>query len=358
MKKYITSFTLLIALIFSGCGDDNAYDGENGLQSAPVSGSESLQAIYSVIQSDAQEAYDTSVELVGLVESSDDSLSDFEVLRSKTQELIIAYKSVETHYVADEFNSDLSDTPEYIEMLSAGDYDRKETSLEKLDLALDANNTASIESALYQNLHKSITGLVHTIYGEQESASEMFAKMDQRRVDALGIITQNISTHLKTLRDFYSSNTQFLASEEESLTALINQLAISSNRMREWRIGDPAGLTAKYSGDPAAYRFEYYASSTSLEAIKSIVLTHQRLMQNGLYDFSVEGSAQSEADAIVAIIDDLVQTCDAFSTPVEDDASDTRLTTLYNDTNTLQQNYTALINALNFRSDIIEADGD
>lgn len=360
MKILLTSITLLLAVIFSGCGDDNAYDGESGLVSGGSSSDTSvmIESIYEMVQSDANVTYQRSLELIELVDDSNQSLSDFEALRAKAQELILVYKKVEAVYVAEKLSSSMVDVPVFIETLSAGDEPRKDNLLSELENILDPSNMTPIESALYKNAYKSITGLVYALYGDQESASEIFAKMDARRVEAIAIMANNISIQVKKVHDFYQEDTEFLEDSDEALTILINQLTISSNRLREWRVGDPGGHTAKYDGDPSAHRFEYYATLTTLDSIKSIVQAHKNSMEAGLYEVSELGNATGEADAVVERIEKLLATCDSFTQAIELDINDTKIKDLYDDSYALQQDYTALINALNFKQDIIEADGD
>jgi len=359
MKRVLTSLVIMFSLLISGCGD-NDYDGVNGLKTSSTDTdiSEAIESIYKMVQDDANATYQHSLELIELVSDSNQSLSDFQELRNKTQELIQSYKKVEAVYIAEKIDSAMTDVPVYIEALSAGDESRKNNLLTELENILDPTNTTAIESALYKNAHRSMTGLIYTLYGDQESASEIFAKMDARRTQALGLIAINISTQIKAVHDFYQENTEFLKDNDTALTILINQLTISSNRLREWRIGDPGGYTAKYDGDPSADRFEYYAALTTLSSIQSIVLAHKNSMDAGLYNVSVLGNASGEADAIVERIENLLVICDDFTQEIEVDLNDTKIKELYDDTYALQQDYTALINALNFQQDIIEADGD
>lgn len=358
--KHITISIIFIALLLSGCGDDNAYDGVNGLNSSSTSDdtSQSIQTIYKQIQDDANTTYQSSLELISLAEDANNSLGEFKLLRDGTQELIRAYKKVEAVYVAEKLDNAMIDIPVYIETFSAGDELRKESLLVELESILDPQNTTPIENALYKNAHKSLTALIYALYADQKSSLEVFAHLDARRMQAIQIMAQNISVQLKIIHDFYQTDDQFIADTDNALTILLNQLTISSNRLREWRVGDPGGFTQKYDDDADAIRFEYYASLSSLESIRSILDAHESIMNSGLANISEIGNASGEADVIENRIADLLGICDEFSDAIEMDIKDTKIKDLYDGSYALQQDYTALINALNFQQDIIEADGD
>lgn len=358
MRYMVFKLLLLVSLLLHGCGSDNSYNGENLLGTGNTDVDSSLESIYQLIQDDANATYAKALEVEALVDDSNSSLGDFEALREKTQELILSYKRVETLYVAEKLESSMTDIPVYVEVFSAGDIDRKTPILNELATVLNSANTTPIESALYKNAYKSITGLVYALYGDQESAAVVYTKMDERRVSAIKIMIENIVVQLKIISDFYVDDRSFLDDSEASITILLNQLAISSNRLKEWRLGDPGGLTQKYISTPDALRFEYYASQTTLEAIQEIALAHQTVLENGLYTLAVAGGATSEADAISQQIKSIITLCESFTTPIEADVDDAKIAQLYNGAYVLQNDYTALINALNFQQDIIEADGD
>jgi len=359
MRKVYITLLLFASFWLQGCGGENSYDGANGLlSSGGTDVSEPLAAIYTLIQEDANATLLLAQEVEALVDDVNASLSDFEALRSKTQELILAYKKVEALYVAEKLESSMTDIPVFVEAFSAGDFDRKEPILNELATILAPTNVTPIESALYKNAYKSITGLVYALYEDQNSSAEIFAKVDTRRVDAMRIMIENITAQLEIIVDFYATDSSFLDDASASVTILLNQLAISSNRLKEWRVGDPGGLTQKYLGNSDAQRFEYWASRSSLQAIESIIVAHKEVMQSGLETIANEGGATSEAEAIESKIEELQLLCDSFTSSVESNVDDAKVTQLYNGAYQLQVSYTALINALNFQQDIIEADGD
>ncbi|MBN2815187.1 MAG: hypothetical protein JXQ67_00780 [Campylobacterales bacterium] len=359
MRNSFIALLLFVSLLLQGCGGENSYDGENGLLSSGGSDvSEPLASIYVLIQEDANTTLLLAQELDALVDDANNSLADFEALREKTEELILSYKRVEALYVAEKLESAMTDIPVYVEAFSAGDIDRKTPILNELASILAPTNTTPIESALYKNAYKSITGLVYLLYEDQQSSATLFAKMDTRRVDAAKLMTQSIVTQLGIIESFYESDSSFLDDASISITILLNQLAISSNRLKEWRVGDPGGLTQKYLANPDEERFEYWASKSSLEAMQAILQAHKAVLENGLYTIAQAGGATSEADAIETKIDELLALVGSFTSPIEESVSDAKVTQLYNGAYQLQVSYTALINALNFQQDIIEADGD
>lgn len=350
MRYIVIKLLLFVSFLLQGCGGENSYESVDGL-AVPI------KSIYSTIQEDANATYSIALEAEALVDDSNSSLENFEALREKTQALILAYKRVEALYIAQKLESSMTDVPVYVEALSAGDLERKAPILNELATILNPSNTTAIESALYKNAYKSITGLLYALYENQESSAAIFAKMDARRVSAIKIMLRNIVEQLESIALFYANNSSFLENSEAS-SILLNQLAISSNRLKEWRLGDPGGLTQKYLGDANALRFEYYSSQTSLDAIKAILQAHKSISENGLDKIASSADASSEADAIKEHIDSLLALCESFGAPIEADANDEKVAQLYNGAYILQTHYTALINALNFTQDIIEADGD
>ena len=352
--------SLFFLLMFQGCGE-NSYDGVHGLKSVSSSSSsvdEALESIYAQIKSDANETYQKSLELESFIDDANSSLQNFSQLQEKSQELILLYKKVEALYIAQKLDDSMIDVPAYVEAFSAGDSDRKEPILEELETIFNHNESVSIENALYKNAYKSLTGLIYALYGDKESKEEIFAKLDARRLGALDMMASKITQNLGQINDFYQNDSTFTKESEESVTILLNQLATSANRLKEWRIGDPGGFTQKYLDKANAKRFEYYASQTSLEAIESILLAHQSMLENGLEEIANEGGAKSEAEALKRRLQTLFEVVDSFEDSIEEDILSSQVKTLYDEAYALQNDYTALINALNFTQDIIEADGD
>jgi predicted lipoprotein len=226
------------------------------------------------------------------------------------------------------------------------------------DIPGDLDRVFNGTGSLSKNSSKGITAMEYTLFGHQESLSDLAAKMNTERLAAAVTIAGTIATNLKSVRDYYLDDTSFLENNDEAISALLNVLVDNVYKLKEIRIGDPAGYTAGYLDDPDSTRLEYYKSLYSLDAVKAILAAHKSIMDNGLSDIAEAGNAASEAEAIVAVIDEAIAICDSYEGPLEHNLDTLETEALYNAANLLQNNYTALINALNFTQDIIEADGD
>ncbi|QOP42180.1 imelysin family protein [Sulfurimonas marina] len=347
---------LALILFFIGCNGDNAYDGENGLKSGEFTSDieSSLSFIYALLQEDANQTYTQAQELAVLLEDVNNSVADLQNAQEKFLELVSSYKKVEALYVADEYENIMQDPPRYLE------YFHSITNSElvaELDLILSGSDPIA-DALAVKNLYRSITALEYILFGVNEEQTTLLASFDERRTQAAIIMAQNIAANLQTINEFYEQNSAFLEDSDSAISVVVNQLVDSAYKTKEWRVGDGAGFTLKYKDNPDAARLEYYNSRYSLEAIDSILAAHQELMDSGFKELAIIGGATSEAEAIESKLVELRTICAGIEGSLSDSLTDEKVYTLYVDLNALQNNYTALINALNFTQDIIEADGD
>ena len=351
-----TVSAIILTVIFSGCGGDNSYDGENGLigTGSGTAIDEAVAGLYAnVIIADAQACYADSLVLLNAVQAlnSTTDASALAAAQSAFKALALGYKRVESAYVAGYNANDMRDLADfYIEHFIK--------SSKSQDIPGDLESVFAGTGSLTKNSSKGITALEYTLFGDQESSTDLLAKMNSARLESAVIIAQTVSDNLKTVSDYYHDDGTFLADSEEAVSALLNVLVDNAYKLKEIRIGDPAGYTVKYNDDPDATRLEYYKSINSLEAVKVILDTHKRVMGNGLTEISALGNARSEADAIVTVLDEAIAVCESYTAALEEGVDSSSTQALYNAAIILQNNYTALINALNFTQDIIEADGD
>ena len=352
--------TVLIALLtfaFVGCGGDNKYNGVDGLIDPSTSSSSldtEVQSLYeNIILQDSQSAYSQSLTLLSAIEDLNSSVDEahLQVARDEFKKLILSYKRVESAYVAGYNSDDMRDVADfYIEQFIKGS--KSQDIKGDLDLVF-AGNKQIVVNAL-----KGITALQYTLFGEVESLADINAKMNQNRLNAAMLMANNIENQFKAIRDYYQNDTKFLSSSDDAISALLNVLVDNSFRLRESRIGDAAGFTTKYKNNPSNTRLEYYYSTYSLNTIIEILNTHKSIMENGLKAIAVSGNAASEAEAILTAIDEALLLCSSYGGSLESNLADAKTQELYDTAKTLQNNYTALINGLNFTQDIVEADGD
>lgn len=352
MKTLLTG--LLALLLLAGCGN-NDYDGENGLISGGGN-SESLTASLQRINDDvliantallADQAAATKLAITAL--QSEQSATTLTAAQDEASTLFRLWKRVEAFYIADSYDNVYIDTPTLMDPFHVGNIDIPER-LEQIFAG-----TSALSGQLYQSATRSVVALEYTLYGDQEALD---VNMTQRRADAAAIMINYLIGHIDDITDFHASSTAFVSTGEDSVGIVINQLIDSIYKLREWRIGDPAGYTVKYQNDPDPIRLEYYASQKSLENIREILQAQLAVFTSGLTAIASENSAASEAQACVSLLQDAITQTGNFSTALESDPASAASLELYNIAYTIQTSYTALINALNFQQDIIEADGD
>jgi len=325
-----------LAFLLGGCVDENAYDGENGLQGVSTDTALSLSQIKTLLRDDADAL---SVAAAAMRDAVDE-----ESAKAAFTTLMIRWKRTEALYVAGELSSSMIDLPAQIDAFHSGNTD--------IHALLDRTfeNNTSLSAMLYQSVARSVNALEYTLYKEGE--------LTQRRMDAAHFISEALLSECETIAAFYGADTQWEADEEESTAVLINQLIGSAYKLKEWRIGEAAGLVVKYRDDPDASRFEYTVSGLSLEAMGAIIAAHRDVMASGLGDIASARGAGSQAEAIVGHLDAFTALLESFDAPVEADATDARLSALYERADLLQNEYSALIAALSYTQTIIEADGD
>ena len=359
MKKvYKALLFLLVMFGLLGCGGDNSYDGVSGLISSNKTDQSSVDSnilkIYeNVILPDANIAYEKSLELVQAVKDLNKSKSSTTLASAQTafKELALAYKRVESAYVAGRESDEMRDLADF-------EIEHFVRSSKSDTLFSDLERVFNAKGSLYKNSHKGITALEYTLFDMNISSLDMLAKMNPIRRESAVIMAQTISSNLKKVRDYYLSKSRFSSLGNEAVGLILNQLVDNAYKLKEKRIGDAAGFTVKFKNDPDVTRLEYYKSVNSLPSIKEILKTHKRVMQNGLTDIAKLGNAFSEAEAIVDKIDEALAICDSFLGPIETNLVSAKTRELYNTVANLQDSYTALINSLNFKQDLLEADGD
>lgn len=354
MMKYI--YSILFVLFFTGCGDDNSYDGETGLIGTVSAQSANLDQLYTDVYQ-----YDANLSLVKLSALLTDLQTlqiqqDAQTLNSAQEsfkEFIRTQKRVEASFIVDEFSDEFLDTLGYMEYFHVADDGDLISELDRIF----ANDTA-LENALYKNANQSITSLEYTLFGADENTTQLLEKFDARRAQAAYLMASQVQTYTQQIVAFYNSDTSFTQDLDVTTAALINQLIDSAYKLKEWRIGEAAGFVLKYAGSVDHRRLEYYKSAFSLDAIEEILLTHQRIMQNGLSEIASGANAAAEAQAVEESIVAALTLCNSYASGLEESLELQKTQDLYNAVNLIQQNYTALISSLNFTQKIIEADGD
>ncbi len=178
-----------------------------------------------------------------------------------------SWKSVDAFYILGDLDDNYLDTPRYIDTFHQGNEDIKK----QLNLIIQENEDLSI--SLYKNSHKTINALEYILFTQDLK--------NTRVKDIALLITDKLEENLEEIYNGYLENkTKFLKDEVTANAMMLNSLIENSYKIKEWRVGDPSGLSRKYKGKPSNDRAEYSISKNSIVAIQSILNTHLLVLDN------------------------------------------------------------------------------
>lgn len=227
---------------------------------------ESLQSIYSnIILNNSKNAVLLAKDMRKNIEAI-----DIKSTKGVFAKLVVAWKKVEAFYILGDLNRDYLDTPRYIDIFHHGNEDIKK----QLDLILSKKD--ELKYALYKNSHKSINALEYILFEKN---------LEQTRVrESALLVIAHIQKKLEEIHEGYIKEEKtFLKDEVTANAMMLHTLIENSYKLKEWRVGDPAGLSRKFKGKPNNERAEYYISQNSLLAIQAIIATHQVVLDKQNY---------------------------------------------------------------------------
>ncbi len=269
---------------------------------------------------------------------------------SAFSDFVGAWKAVQTAYVAGELDEHLIDTPRLMDAY----HDGKEDLAKKLARVVSSGDAPKV--ALFKNTFKSINALGFYLYNDDKvSANE--------RDYALYTLSTLIK-HLGAIAHSYQSQRQaFVANSDQSMSYVLNALIDSSYKLKEWRIGDPAGLSRKYQGKADSRRQEYPLSDNSLLAMDAILATHADMMAERPYVNLGSSAIQQGASKEVAEIRQLIKEARAQVKQLRKtqpaDFASPAVKPLYETVGKLNDAYyQSLVQALPVQAKIMDADGD
>jgi len=292
-----------------------------------------------------------------VLKNSKESIKSVEVLQEKIKaddfknaqkdfsNVVRTWKSVEAFYILGDLNEDYLDTPRYLDNFHYGNEDIKK----QLDLIISDNEDLSI--SLYKNTHKTINALEYILFKKDLS--------NKRVKDIALIITARMIENLKEINQGYiASRKAFIADEKKANAIMLNSLIENSYKLKEWRIGDAAGLSRKYKKKPDNARAEYSISKNSQNAIKAIIDTHITILDK--QDFKNYGSLISSYN-INDELNDAIKYLNESKAKLElinnDDFSKAK--PLYKSARKLHGvYYISLIGKLKVTAKVLDADGD
>jgi len=268
-----------------------------------------------------------------------------DILKKDFSTLLISWKKVEAFYVAADLNEDIIDTPRYIDVF----HNLKENLKEHMDRVVASKD--SLDLAMFKHSYKTVNALEIILFDKN---------FTNRHRNISKIILKNILFRLNQINDTYLNKSErFLSEFKWSNDVIINILIDSSFKLRDWRVGDVAGLSRKYRGKSDNRRAEYYLSSNSLLVIKSILDSHQEVMNSKTYDFGDMLNEHNYKKEVILIRNSIKNAQDNLKYIKNNDFTNENVKILYKALDNLHVTYyKTLVNALGVTSKILDADGD
>lgn len=302
---------------------------------------ENLKSIYdNIILNNSKDAVVAAKQLKKSIEAQEERET-----KQLFSDLVKAWKKVEAFYILGDLNDDYLDTPRYIDIFNQGKEDIKQ----QLDLILSGSEEPKY--ALYKNSHKTINALEYILFTKD-------IKEPRIQQSALLVISK-IQSNLEEIYEGYiAQENVFLKDEVTSNAIMLNSLIENSYKIKEWRVGNPAGLSRKYKGKPDNKRAEYYISRNSIVAIQAILHVHQMVLDKQSYkNFGtmIGGyGVTEELNAARKYLDASVQKSGSIK---NDDFSEAK--PLFKSLKKLHATYyITLIGKLKITAKILDADGD
>lgn len=260
-------------------------------------------------------------------------------------DLVKEWKSVQAFYILGDLDSSYIDIPRYIDTFHHGNEDITV----QLQRIVQSDDDLSI--SLFKHSFKTINALEYILF-EQDIKKERVKNI------ALQIVS-TIRGYLQDIKEGYTETKKAFVSDEQKANAMmLNALIETSYKLKEWRVGDPAGLSRKYKKDPDNTRGEYFLSQNSFSAIKAILDSHLNILDKK--DFKNYGALISSYDVKEELQDAITNLKDAkqnLSTLEKDDFSKAK--PLFRSLKKVHISYyITLIGKLKITAKVLDADGD
>ena len=260
------------------------------------------------------------------------------------KEFVKSWKKVEAIYLAGDIKSDYLDTVRYIDV-----YNTLKEDLNS-QMARVVKSSSEVNKALFKNSFKTINALEYILFSDS---------MDKRKEDLAKAILESIIKNLNTIKNGYND---YLNSKEENSSLddakLINTLIASSYRLKEWRVGNPAGMSVKYKNDQKNRRAEYFLSQNSFVAIESILDSYKEILEEKPYkNLSNLAKLKNANQDINSVLEKIKQAKEVLASMKQDDFSNAKeLFNLVSQIHDLY--YVTIIEKLGLKANILDADGD
>lgn len=265
-------------------------------------------------------------------------------------QLITRWAAVQTTYIAGDFDPAAIDYPQYyVDAFHFGKGDFKQKMIRII------NDSGDPQKALYSNQSKTLGALQAVLY---ESDT-----LNPRKLALANVIIAHICLGLDKIHATYQNHRDdFIHRPDKALALLANALASETYKTKEWRIGDPAGLSKKYAERPDPNRAQYGLSGLSLSAIDAVFTTQEQLIGEQPYpnfrELAAFYGATDQLNISQRLLDQVRHQLAALNTR-EFNFNREAVKPLYNTINDLQESYYSnLIQALPVIATILEADSD
>ncbi|AXH14323.1 imelysin family protein [Malaciobacter mytili] len=221
------------------------------------------------------------------IKNAQDLKSNFK--KEDFEKFVISWKKVQALYLAGDINEDYIDTPRYVDIFHHGNEDITK----QLNRAIASNEEASL--ALFKNSNKSINAVEYILYKDET--------LTKREKELLTVMLDAIISHLNDIKTVYTTYLQGKQKDEKWGNAvIINALIDGTYKLKEWRVGDPAGLSRKYRNNPDNSRGEYYLSKQSFAAIRAILDVHEEVMGEKNFpnfaSMAIDGGAKKQVEEV------------------------------------------------------------
>lgn len=278
------------------------------------------------------------------------SNADTKTRNAHFSQLLENWKAVQNTYVINNFDDGLIDEPRYIDIFHYNDLKRNNT-----ELARALRGKAAPADALFKNAHKTVNALEYVLFADVENLAPA------RRMAFAGYITNSLCARFDKIHQGYQAQeAAFLQNGDQSLALLMNHLIDGTYALKEWRLGDVIGASKKYAGNPDLKRSEYPLSHNSINAILSILKSHQRLFnqKNGvLLPMVTTQNNGAILKKIDQILTQAIHNASSLKNGFQSDPA--QLKALFKNSSDLHKAYyEQLIDSLDIVSSILEADGD
>lgn len=258
---------------------------------------------------------------------------------------IKSWKKVEAIYFAGEFDENYLDTPRYMDVFN----NLKEDLNSQMKRVIESNDPVNV--ALFKNSFKSVNALEYVLYNDKD--------ISKREKELSIAILDSLISHLEGIQDVYK---EYLIVKPKDIkwenALIINTLIGSSYRLKEWRVGNPSGLSSKFKNDAKNERAEYFLSKNSFSAIEAILEAQRQIVETKDYYNFVNVAKEKNAQKDIALALTKIDEAKANLAKLKNDD--------FSNANELFKNvkdlhniyYLSLIEQLGLSPKVLDADGD